>query len=252
MSMSPVTAADHGGSLPLVSISCPDAGEPIKAEDIRAPVAALLAETDDIRTNATTGLANKLNRNGDTSTGLQTFAAGATVSPGQDLTLDDVSVQGVVGFSTLGRVWLAGRKQLWRGRLGLADASQTVGVDNGDRFTLSATNAAPRTITLQSTTIVPEIGETLAFFWNPGTAGGSGTQYTFIREGGTVVATFVGAQVADTGAVYAEFEYMRISTGPDVYAWKLGTHSGTPNEYVPPVPGPESWNSYGVVPGVGA
>lgn len=44
MSMSPVTAADHGGSLPLASISCPDAGEEIKAEHIRTPVAALLAE----------------------------------------------------------------------------------------------------------------------------------------------------------------------------------------------------------------
>jgi hypothetical protein len=43
MSMSPVTAADYGGSLPLASISCPDAGEQVKAEDIRAPVAALLA-----------------------------------------------------------------------------------------------------------------------------------------------------------------------------------------------------------------
>ena len=43
MSMSPVTAADYGGTLPLTSISCPDAGEKVKAEDIRAPVAALLA-----------------------------------------------------------------------------------------------------------------------------------------------------------------------------------------------------------------
>lgn len=44
MSMSPVTAADYGGSLPVVSILCPDAGEEIKAEDIRVPVAALLAQ----------------------------------------------------------------------------------------------------------------------------------------------------------------------------------------------------------------
>ncbi len=43
MSMSPVSAADYGGTLPLTSISCPDAGEKVKAEDIRAPVAAFLA-----------------------------------------------------------------------------------------------------------------------------------------------------------------------------------------------------------------
>lgn len=43
MTMSPVTAADYGGSLPLASISCPDAGEKVKAADIRGPVAALLA-----------------------------------------------------------------------------------------------------------------------------------------------------------------------------------------------------------------
>ena len=73
VSMSPVTAGDYGGSLPLVSISCPDAGEPIKAEDIRAPVAALLAECDDIRNNAVTGLANKVDRTGDTMTGTLTI-----------------------------------------------------------------------------------------------------------------------------------------------------------------------------------
>ena len=73
MSMSPVTAADYGGSLPVASISCPDAGEKVKAEDIRAPVAALLAEADDIRNNAVSGLANKVNRTGDTMTGKLTI-----------------------------------------------------------------------------------------------------------------------------------------------------------------------------------
>jgi hypothetical protein len=65
MTMSPVTAADYGGTLPLASILCPDAGEKVKAEDIRQPVAALLAEVDDIRNNATTGLVNKVDRDGD-------------------------------------------------------------------------------------------------------------------------------------------------------------------------------------------
>lgn len=75
MTMSAVTAADHGGSVPVTSIMCPDAGEEVKAEDIRAPVAALLAEADDIRNNATTGLANKVDRTGDTMTG------GLTITP---------------------------------------------------------------------------------------------------------------------------------------------------------------------------
>ena len=46
--------------------------------------------------------------------------------------------------------------------------------------------------------------ETLTFF-RPGTGGGAGTSTRFQREGGTVVATFVGAQVTDTGAVLREF-----------------------------------------------
>lgn len=187
-------------------------------------------------------LATKANLSGATFTGLVTFNAGATVASGQDLTLDGVSVQGTVGFSTLGQVWLAGRKRLYRTRVPLSDASQDVTVAQGDRFTCPAANAAPRTITLKSTGTVPDAGETLTFFWNPGTGGGGGTQYTFQREGGTVVATFVGAQVADTGAVFAEFEY---TSG----GWKLGQHSGTPNEYTS---GPDTWTSYGVVPGAGA
>lgn len=65
---SPVTAADYGGSLPLASIQCPNDGDDVVAADVRVPVAALLAECDDIRNNATTGLANKVDRTGDTMT----------------------------------------------------------------------------------------------------------------------------------------------------------------------------------------
>jgi len=125
-------------------------------------------------------------------------------------------------------------------------------VGDGDRFNLPAGPASRRVITLDHTGTAPLSGETMTFFWNPGGAGAPGTQYTFKREDATTIATFVGAQVADTGAVYAEFEYALISTGPDVFAWKLGTHSGTPNEYIPPTPGPESWDSYGVIPGASA
>jgi len=64
---SSVYATDYVGVLPVASITCPDAGNDIKAEDIRQPVAALLAEADDIRNNALTGLASKVDRAGDTS-----------------------------------------------------------------------------------------------------------------------------------------------------------------------------------------
>jgi hypothetical protein len=228
MTMSAVTAADYGGSLPLVSVSCPDAGEPVKASDIRAPVAALLAETDDIRTNATTGLANKLNRDGDTSTGLQTFAAGATVSSGQDLTLDGASVQGTVGFSSLGEVLFYGRKAWFRNRVALSDADHSVNVSTGDRFNLPSAGGlptAPRNITAEHTTIVPDYGETMTFFWFPGIAAvGVGAQYRIKREDASTIATFAGAQTVDTGLVWAEIEYT--STG-----WQLGKNSGTLYDY---------------------
>jgi hypothetical protein len=48
MTMSSVTAADYGGTLPVNSILCPDAGEKVKAEDIRGPVAALLAQAKEV------------------------------------------------------------------------------------------------------------------------------------------------------------------------------------------------------------
>ncbi|HMY18081.1 MAG TPA: hypothetical protein PKA58_17275 [Polyangium sp.] len=233
-----ITAADAVGSAPITSIELPDNGGKPLAEDWQN-VAAMALANDAYRATAISG---KVAKAGDTMTGLLTANAGITVASGQDLTLNGVSVQGTVGFSTLGQVWLAGRKRFYRARVTLSDASQDVTVDQGDRFVCPAANAAPRTITLKSTGTVPDAGETLTFFWNPGTGGGTGTQYTFQREGGTVVATFVGAQVADTGAVFAEFEY---TSG----GWKLGQHSGTPNEYTS---GPDTWTSYGVIPGAGA
>jgi len=246
-----ITAADAVGSAPITAIELPANGGKPLAEDWQN-VAAMALKNDAYRGTAIDG---KVAKAGDTMTGVLTLNAGATVASGQVLALNGASVTGVVGFSTLGRVWLAGRKQMWRRRVILADAAQTVSVDQGDRFVLSATNVSRRIIELDSTTYVPQEGETLTFFWNPGTAGGAGLQYTFKRDtgaGAATIATFVGAQVADTGAVYAEFEYALISTGPNVYAWRLGEHSGTPNEYTGPTPGPEAWTSYGVVPGAGA
>jgi hypothetical protein len=153
--------------------------------------------------------------------GAVTANAGITVASGQDLTLNGASVQGVVGFSSLGRVWLLGRKQLWRARQTLADSNHTVNVTQGDRFTLPTSPAAPRVITLQSTVNVPEVGETLTFFWQPGTTAiGAGTQYTFRNEAATTLLTFDGSAVIDTGLVWAEFEFV-------AGAWVLGLSSST-------------------------
>lgn len=79
VTMSPVTAADYGGTLPVVSILAPDAGEPIKAEDLRSAEAALLAECDDIRNNGVSGLANKVDKTGDTMTSTLTITPDTAV-----------------------------------------------------------------------------------------------------------------------------------------------------------------------------
>lgn len=76
VTMSAVTAADYLGTLPLASISCPDAGEEIKAEHVRAPVAAFLAECDDIRTGAG-GLDDKYDKVGGLITGPVTVTPAA-------------------------------------------------------------------------------------------------------------------------------------------------------------------------------
>jgi DNA topoisomerase-3 len=62
------------------------------------------------------------------------------------------------------------------------------------------------------------------------------------REGEYIYRLVEQMAGVDTGAVFAEFEY---TAG----GWKLGQHSGTPNEYTS---GPDTWTSYGVVPGAGA
>lgn len=163
----------------------------------------------------------KANLSGATFTGLVTANAGITVASGQDLTLNGVAVQGVVGFSSLGRVWLAGRKQLVRTRQTVSDANNTVNVDQGDRFTLPIVPTVPRVITLQSTGVVPATGETMTFFWQPGTtAVGGGTQYTFRNEAAATLLTFDGSTVLDTGLVWAEFEFV-------AGAWVLGLSSST-------------------------
>lgn len=234
MSMSPVTAADHGGSLPLASISCPDAGEEIKAEHIRAPVAALLAECSDIRTG-TGGLNKMVLKAGDTMTGALILNAGATVASGQLLTLNGAEVAGA--FFTSGTVSLSGRKTITGVRSTLTDADQTINVNLTGSAQLTAVPAAPRTITISHTSPVPVIGETITLFWFPKDAAlSAGVQYTIQRADTTVIAQLSASASLHTGLVFAEFEYQ--SGG-----WRLGKNSGTPHD---------GTGYYGVIGGAGA
>lgn len=137
-----VTAASYGGPLPVTSLEVPDDGTDIIAGDVRNYETAFLAEVKDIRTNATTGLANKLNRTGDTSTGLQTFAAGATVSSGQSLGMNGANITGTVGFSALGEVLLYGRKAWFRAAMVNSSGASAKPMFVYDSFARSRVTAA--------------------------------------------------------------------------------------------------------------
>jgi hypothetical protein len=77
---SPVTAADYIGTPPVTGIACPDDGEKVLADHIRAPVAALLANDDYLETAVTTGLALKVAKAGDTMTGDLSLSPGVDVA----------------------------------------------------------------------------------------------------------------------------------------------------------------------------
>lgn len=239
---SPITAADYLGAVPVTAIDEPDDGNDVMAADLRQTAAALLANDDYIINDATDGLAAKVNRAGDTFTGAVIFSDSATFDD-PVIVNDNFEANSTSQFSatvtatSASTVLLLGRKSLRRARVTVTDASQTINVTQGDRFELPANNAAPRTITLKSTApAIPNTSECVEFLWTPGVAGGAGTQYTFQREDTTVVATFVGSAIANTGAVWAEFEF---AGG----VWRLGHSSGTPYD---------GTGSYGVVAGAGA
>lgn len=110
------------------------------------------------------------------------------------------------------------RKQFIRPRVVLSDADHTIDVEQADRFVLSGSPAAPRTITLDSTTKVPANGETMILLIANLTTSAQ-PAYTIQREGGTVVATINGNGSGDAGAICVEVEYAES-------AWHLGINSG--------------------------
>lgn len=117
------------------------------------------------------------------------------------------SFVGVAGFN--------GRKALRRHRSAvLSDADHTINVTQGDRFELSPTPVAVRTITLDSTTAPPERSECIELIV-PG-AMATGQQYLVKRDSGLLIAEFHGNTAGDAG-VWCEFEYT--ATG-----WRLGAN----------------------------
>lgn len=136
-----------------------------------------------------------------------------------------------------------GRKALNRPRVVLSDAAHTVKVTDGDRFQLPDP-ASPRIITLSDTSPTPAEGERIEFIMP--VISGPDPQYTFKRADATIIATAGAPTVAtNSGRMWVEFEYVKISTGPDVFAWKLGRSSGDFDDGGAP-------SNYGITPGAGA
>lgn len=127
------------------------------------------------------------------------------------------------------------RKRLLRRRAGapntLADSNHTLDVTQGDRFTLHGAPAAARTITISKTTGTPEEGETITVFFfstlDSAAGGAPALAYSIKRADTTVIAEIYPSSQENTPKHYwVEVEYSLISTGPDVYDWRLGKHSG--------------------------
>lgn len=176
-----------------------------------------------------------------TSAGI-TFTGDLAMGPGGSL-----QVHEPVAFESDSLMSVLGRNVPRGARVAVPDASgiKTLGVAAGagvdyagKRFVLAAVPSANRTFKLKSAGVVPFEGETMEALWYSGTPP-TGTPYTFEREDGTVVASFV--STADTlfplMHMVAEFEFVG-------GAWRLGMNTGRALDTAPLV--------FGVVPGVGA
>lgn len=164
--------------------------------------------------------------NGQGDTAAQTLFAllgtiwdtkGGLDSPSQWTQIQDLSKGFQVSESTSTASMLC-RKQAIRPRVVLSDADHTIDVTQADRFVLSGSPAAPRVITLDSTTEVPAAGETMMLLIANLTTSAQ-PAYTIQREGGTVVATINGNGSGDAGAITVEVEFSES-------AWHLGITSG--------------------------
>lgn len=148
---SPVTATDYGGSLPLNSILAPNDGDDVVAADVRGPVAALLAETDDIRNNAVSGLANKVDRTGDTMTGTLTITPSSAVDALVLNAATNHNAAVITGNGTAYAVEVTG---------GTANGAITAESNSGEATieVFNASNGPGMTIVGSTSTAVPALG----------------------------------------------------------------------------------------------
>jgi hypothetical protein len=161
----------------------------------------------------------------------------------------DCTISGAKTFSgsliSSGTLYTSARRRK-RARVSLTDADHTVAhtagsgvTDVGTRFVLANAATVTRTVTLKSTTVVPDANEIYEFIFPASTAGISWTSWTFEREDATTIASFVPFNIPAGGrmVLWAEFEF----TGG---VWRLAGNSGMWTDIAGPT-------DYGVVPGAG-
>jgi hypothetical protein len=129
----------------------------------------------------------------------------------------------------------------------LSDADHTINVTQGDDFMLNGNpTTGGRIITVTKATGAPEEGETMTCLCYSVQDGPSNSLlYTFKRDDGSTIATMrcSGSGDTTTGHYWVTFVYRLISTGPSVYDWRLGPHSGKAFD---------GTSDYGILPGPSA
>lgn len=107
---SSVDKTNHLGAVPAVAVSCPDNGDKVVVEHLRAAVAALLANDDYAINDPAEGLANKVNRDGDTMTDTLEITVSSTDQPALDVTGNGASpgINAAGGATAEGGIFAAG------------------------------------------------------------------------------------------------------------------------------------------------
>lgn len=119
------------------------------------------------------------------------------------------------------------RKRLNRPRVPLSDAPHTIGPHLGDSFQLNGAPAAARVITITKATGSPEEGERVRLYFLSVIDGSNALAYTVKRDDASTIATIrTTSESSDLRLYWMDVEYCLISTGPDVYDWRLGANSG--------------------------
>lgn len=190
-----ITAASHGGPIPATSISCPVDGEKIKAADIRQPVAALLANDDDLYTKVAAVAPDLLAAN-NTWTGTNTYQ---------------------------NKIILSGNGAGIRKRWGDVNDADTTLHTTKDIY-LCEPPTATRTLTLAVTTaVVPQDGEEIALVVQGGLAG----QYDVYYEGSAqpLVTNLGSASTASMASFVYRASTSRWYLAPGLVNGTVGTNA---------------------------